>query len=117
MLYTHQLVCKCRTALRFFQQSLGLPSFHPVSVFFSRYARRALRRPCMKDFLTPTCAGHIQAWSDSRSVSLLPQSSTAPEARSYQLHLLHLCQQMMDLSSHVVHRTLVEIYTRTTKRV
>ena len=50
--------------MRFLQQSLGLPSFHPVSVFYSRYARQALRRPCMKDFLTPTCAGHIQAWSD-----------------------------------------------------
>ena len=50
--------------MRFLQQSLGLPSFHPVSVFYSRYARRALRRPCMKDSLTPTCAGHTQAWSD-----------------------------------------------------
>ena len=116
MLRTHQLVCKCRTALRFFQQSLGLPSFHSASAFPSHDARRALRLACMKASLTPTCAGHIQAWNDWRSVSLLLQSSTAPEARPYQFHLLQLCQQMMDPRSHIVHWTLVKNHTRTTAR-
>ena len=104
MLHTHQLVCKCRRALQFFQQSLGLPRFHSASAFHSHDARRALRLACMKTSLTPTCAGQTQAWSDGRSVSLLLQSSTAPEARSHQFHLLHLCQQMMDPRSHIVHR-------------
>ena len=88
-----QLVCKCRTALRFFRKSLGLPSLHSVSVFHSHDARRALRLACMKDSLTPSCAGQTHAWSNWRSVSLLLQSNTEPEARPYQFHL-HLCQLM-----------------------
>ena len=117
MLYTHQLVCKCRTALRFFQQSLGLPSFCSASAFHSHDSRRALRLACMKASLTPTCADQTQAWSDWRSVSLLLQSSTAPEARPHQFHMLHLCQQMMDPRSHLVNRTFLKNYTLTTSIV
>ena len=117
MLHTHQLGCKCRTALRFSQQSLGLSSFHSASAFHSHDARRALRLACMKASLTPTCAGQTQAWSDWRSVSLLLQSSTAPEARPHQFHMLHLCQQMMDPRSHLVNRTFLKNYTLTTSIV
>jgi len=70
----------------------------------------------MKASLTPTCAGQTQAWSDWRSVSLLLQSSTAPEARPYQFHLKQLYQQMMDPRSQIVHWTLVKNHTRTTAR-
>ena len=42
-------------------------------------------------------------------MSLLLQSSTAPEDRPHQFHLLHLCQWRMDRHIHVVHRTSSEI--------
>ena len=82
--------------MRIFQQSLALPSFHPTSALHCHDARQALRLACMEASLTPTCAGQTQAWSHGRLMSLLLQSSTAPEARRHQFHLPHLCQQMMD---------------------
>ena len=106
------LVCKCRTGLPIFQRLLALPRFHSASVLHSHDARRALRLACMEVSPTPICAGHIQAWSGRRLMSLLLQSSTAAEDRPHHFHLLHLCQQMFDSDSHVVHRTSTEIHTR-----
>ena len=45
-----------------------------------------------------------------RLMPLLPQSSTASEERPRQFHLMHLCRQMMDPHSHVVHWTFVRNY-------
>ena len=110
---TNWLVCKWRTALLIFQQSLALPRFDQAPAFDSHDARRALHLACMEASLTPTCAGHTQACSEGRSMSLLLQSSTAAEDQPHQFHLLHLCQQM-DPHSHDVHRTSVRNYIPTT---
>ena len=88
---THLLVCKCRTVLPIFQQSLAFPRFDSSSALNSCDAGRALRLACMEAFATPTCAGHTQAWSEGRLMSPLLQSSTTHEDRPHQFHLLHLC--------------------------
>ena len=111
MLYTNWLACKCRTALPIFQQFLALSRFYRGSAFDSCDARRALRLAYMEASLTPTCAGHTQAQSAGALLPLLLHSSTAPEDRPHQFHPLHLCQQMMNPRSHVVHGTCVKMYT------
>ena len=58
---THWLVCKCRTALSTFQQSLALPRFDPASAFHSHDAWRALRLADMEAPLTPISTGPTQA--------------------------------------------------------